>query len=116
MYLTLDPAELLLTVEHLQDRLLTFSTTFEPANAQAGAETGKEQISGIGEPSLSRGKQPRLRRRRKGGARISPPSTGRVTTEAAVAKTSIDKLFGESPEFRAKRIALEGLMVSLPED
>lgn len=116
MYLTLDPAELLLTVEHLQDRLLTFSTTFEPASVSPIAETGKQEGASIGEPSLSRSKRPRMRKRRKGGARISPPSAGRITTEEAVAKESINKLFGESPEFRAKRIALEGLLVDLLDD
>lgn len=111
----LDPAELLLTVEHLQDRLLTFSTTYEPVSATQSTKSGDEEVPTIIKP-LSRNKQPRLRTRRKGGARITTPSAGRVTTEEAVAKASINKLFGESPEFRAKRIALEGLLVDLMDD
>lgn len=115
MYLSLDPAELQLTVEHLQDRLVTLSTTYEPVSATQSTKSGDEELPTIIKP-LSRNKQPRLRTRRKGGARISPPSAGRVTAEEAVAKASINKLFGESPEFRAKRIALKGLLVDLMDD
>lgn len=79
MYLTLDPAELLLTVEHLQDRLLTFSTSYEPASATRLTKSGDEVVPTISKP-LSQNKQPRLRTRRKGRARISPPSAGRITT------------------------------------
>lgn len=116
LYLTLDPAELLLTIEHLQDRLLTFSTTYEPTR-----EPNQQKPDSIDETSFvvekaAPVKRPRLKRHRKGGSRISPPNAGRVTTEAAVAKENINKLFGESPEFRAKRIAMEHAFSDLWDD
>lgn len=103
-YLALDPTDLLLSVEQLQEDLMKHSIGYEVKAKEARPQTREQAFPDGREKRRARIKSQRKRPRRSGY--IDP---GSVTTDTAVASENIQRIAGESPSWRQKRIAMERL-------
>lgn len=122
-YLKLDPHDLLYAIEELQDDLLKHAKDYHPTEPPLPPAP---QPATANEPSGEQTNQPAVpsvrRRRRSRSTRTNGPvqtnvlRPGAPNTSPAVAKEDIERIVGESPSWRAKRIAIERLFIDTSED
>ena len=101
----LDPTDLLLSIERLQEDLMKHSTDCDEMQKNPDQEIKGQKVT---EDSTKR--RARIRVKRKRPRRSGSVIAGSVATDTSVASENIQRIAGESPSFRQKRIAMEGLL------
>lgn len=104
-YLELDPTDLLLSIEQLQEDLMKHSAGYDDTQ-----KVFVQEIKGKKVTDDSTNRRARIRIKRKRPRRSRNVTVGSVATDTSVASENIQRIAGESPSFRQKRIAMEGLL------
>lgn len=102
-YLNLDPTQLLYTIEELQDELVRHATGYD-TESLANDERKRQALESI------ETKAPRLRTKGKRRRRAGSVAAGTLNTASSVASENLQRIAGEAPSYRAKRIAMESLL------